>query len=98
MVTKRYSKDGKICQVHFQLPASVTAREAFLHADLPEGGGEAKRMRRLSRGGFSVTVPLLPGHLYRFHYVLDGVRWLNDPDELESIPNVFGMEESFVEV
>jgi hypothetical protein len=98
MVTKRYSKDGKICLVKFQLPASVSGRSAYLYGDFPEGDRAPKRMRRLSGGGFSATLTLLTGHKFRFHYVLDGTRWMNDPAVEDSMPNVLGMEESIFKV
>jgi 1,4-alpha-glucan branching enzyme len=98
MVTKRYSKDGKTCLVKFQLPASVSARSAYLYGDFPEGDRAPKRMRHLSGGGFSTAITLPTGHKYRFHYVLDGMRWMNDPAVEDSMPNVLGMEESIVKV
>jgi hypothetical protein len=98
MVTKKYSKDGKTCRVKFELPAVVTARTAFIYGDITGRESSPKKMKRLGAGGLSATVSLPCGHAYRFHYVLDGVRWMSDPDADITIPNVFGMEESIVKV
>ncbi len=98
MLTKTYSKDRKTCKVKFELPAVVTARTAFLYGDFTNWDAAPKRMRRNSGEGFSVTISLLSGHYYRFHYILDGSRWMNDPAADVTIPNVFGLEESIVKV
>ncbi len=98
MVKKVYSKDGRVCRVTFQLPPVVAARTALLFGDFPEARGAAIKMRSLKSGGFAVTVSLPSGRDYRFHYILDGTRWVNDPADALSVPDVFGMEESIVKV
>jgi len=95
---KTYSKDGKTCEVQFSLPPVVKARTAVLYCDFTGEDEAPTKMRRLRGGGFSATLLLPVGHFYRFHYVLDGSRWMNDPAADISIPNVFGMEESIVKV
>jgi len=98
MLTKIYSKDGKTCQVRFNLSSLVKAHSAFVYGDFTGWEAAPRKMRHLRGGGFSLTVSLPAGHYYRFHYVLDGIRWMNDPAADISIPNVFGMEESIVKV
>ena len=98
MLTKTYSKDGKTCQVIFKLSSVVKARTAFVYGDFTGWDEAPRKMRPLRGGGFSVTVALPIGRYYRFHYVLDGSRWMNDPAADISIPNIFGMEESIVKV
>ncbi len=98
MVTKKYSRNGLACQVHFELPASVAARQAVLFVDIDPVQDQPRKMKPLKGGGFSLSLSLAPGHSYRFHYILDGSRWLSDPADDKSIPNVFGIEESIVKV
>lgn len=98
MIKKTYSKDGRVCRVRFELPATVTAGTAFLYGDFEDGEMTAQEMKPLKSGGFSVTVSLPVGHSYRFHYLLDGSRWMNDPSDDMFMPDVFGMEELIVKV
>ena len=98
MMLKTYSKDGKTCEVKFKLPSLVRARTAVLCGDFTGRNEPPRKMRRLRGGGFMTTLLLPSGHYYRFHYVLDGSRWMSDPAADISIPNAFGMEESILKV
>ena len=36
MITKKYSKDGKKCDVTFELPAEINSSQAYLCGDFSE--------------------------------------------------------------
>jgi len=55
-------------------------------------------MRRDAAGGFSLTVDLQAGRIYRFRYLLDGERWDNDWAADAYVPNRFGGDDSVVDL
>ena len=48
------------------------------------------------RGHWSITVSLAPGR-YEYKFFVDGRTWWNDP-EAPTVPNVWGSENSYVDV
>jgi 1,4-alpha-glucan branching enzyme len=48
------------------------------------------------RGHWSITVPLAPGR-YEYKFLVDGRTWWNDP-AAPTVPNVWGSENSYVDV
>jgi hypothetical protein len=55
-------------------------------------------MKRRKDGRFSVTLSLTAGQQYRFRYLVDGERWMNDPAADAYRPNPFGSEDSIIQV
>jgi CHAD domain-containing protein len=49
-------------------------------------------------GGFVRTVQLEAGRVYRFRYLLDGHRWENDWAADRYVPNVYGSDDSIVDL
>ena len=56
MLNKKYSQDGKTCQVTFTLPAQVHARVAHLYGDFTEWEKFPKEMLLQEDGSFSITL------------------------------------------
>lgn len=98
MITKAYSKTGKVARVTFKLPAEVDAKKAALSGDFNEWNKTSHPMRQLKDGGFSLTVSLDTGKAYRYRYWLDGNRWENDWEAERYEANPYGSEDSIVEV
>jgi 1,4-alpha-glucan branching enzyme len=98
MLKKNYSKTGRYCRVTFKLPAEVEAESVALCGDFNDWSHEAKPMKRLKDGSYSVTVSLPADESYRFRYLLDGEHWENDWDADDYVPNSYGSEDSVVEV
>ena len=98
MLKKNYSKTRKFCRVTFRLPADTTADSAAVLGDFNDWNPDVHPMKKLKKGGFSVTVSLQAPARYRFRYLLDGARWENDPDGDGYEPNAFGTEDSVLEV
>jgi 1,4-alpha-glucan branching enzyme len=80
---KTYSKDAKSCKVTFHLPLETAggAKEAHLLGEFNDWNAEnpKSKMTMGKDGSFSATLSLAIGRNYEFRYLLDGVRWENDP-------------------
>ena len=98
MLKKSYTKTGRVCRVTFRLPAEVNAESAALCGEFNNWDQTANPMKILKSGDFSVTVSLEAGRHYRFRYYLDEERWENDWEADAYLPNIFGSEDSVVEV
>jgi 1,4-alpha-glucan branching enzyme len=98
MLSKNYTKSGKLCRVTFRLPAEVEAESAMLCGDFNDWDPQAQPMKRLKDGSFSATVSLPTGRVYRFRYLLDGSRWENAWEADEYQPNEHGTDDSIIRV
>lgn len=97
MLTKKMSRDKKSCRVTFELPAGIDAANVSLCGEFNEWNPSSHPMKRRKDGGFSLAINLKPGRQYRFRYLLDGKRWINDPQADGLVANPFGSEDSFVQ-
>ena len=98
MVNKAYSKSGGSCRVTFELPSDVNAETAYLCGDFNEWDPRAHPMERRKDGSFRLTVPLKPGKMYRYRFLLDGERWENGWEAESYEANPFATEDSRVQV
>jgi 1,4-alpha-glucan branching enzyme len=98
MLKKKYSKTGKDCQVTFALPAEVQAETVALCGDFNDWDTGDTPMKKLKTGGFSATVSLEAGRVYRFRYLMDGSRWENDWHADAYVPNQYGSDDSVVKL
>lgn len=96
MITKKYSKDGKKCDVTFELPAETTSQEAFVCGDFTNWAGE--KMDQQEDGSFALKLTLPAEQKYQFRYRLDGERWENDSNADALTPNPFGTEDSVLQL
>ena len=92
------NKKSKACKVTFELPAEVNAQTACLVGEFNDWNTESLPMTRGEDGSFSVTVSLRPGQAYRFRYLLDGERWENDTAADAYVPNLYGSDDSVVQL
>lgn len=98
MLSKNYSKTGKICRVTFKCKNPVNAEIAILAGEFNSWSSHENPMKKLKDGSFSVTLSLLAGNSYAFRYVLDGNLWVNDEEANNYLPNEYGEENSVVVV
>jgi 1,4-alpha-glucan branching enzyme len=98
MLKKSYNKSGRACRVTFKLPSEVEAAEAAVLGEFTEWDPQAHPMTRRKDGSFSTTVSLEAGREYRFRYLLDGERWINDGEPDSLIVNRFGAEDCVIAV
>ena len=96
MLTKNYSKTGKICRVTFKYNNPENAEVATLAGDFNNWSFQDNPMKKLKDGSFSVTLSLQAGNSYPFRYVINGNTWVNDEDANSYLPNDYGEENSVV--
>ncbi|HET7034986.1 MAG TPA: isoamylase early set domain-containing protein [Thermomicrobiaceae bacterium] len=96
LIVKEYTKTGRSCRVTFELPAEVEAESVSLLGDFNDWDPAARQLKRRKDGSFATTVSLKPGTDYRFRYLLDGDRWVNDTAADRHEPNRFGSEDSII--
>ncbi|HET9986442.1 MAG TPA: isoamylase early set domain-containing protein [Longimicrobiales bacterium] len=93
MINKRRNKDK--VRVTFTLPENVDARRAHVVGDFNDWSPSTP-MKKGKEGVLQVAVDLEPGREYQFRYVIDGERWINDPQADAHVANPFGSENSVV--
>ena len=92
---KNSNKSGSL-SVTFELPP-IEARSAALCGDFNSWSPDAHPMRRRKDGIFVTTLRLPPGE-YRFRYLVDGDRWMNDWNADRYDHNDFGSDNSVLVV
>lgn len=98
MLSKSYSKTGKICRVTFKYSNPQKAETAVLAGEFNNWSLQENPMKKLKNGTFSLTLSLQSGNAYPFRYVLDGESWVNDEGADSYVPNVHGEDDSVVDV
>lgn len=98
MLTKTYSKEGNVCMVTFELPASHAAQTACLCGEFNNWNEASHPLELQESGRLTLTLALQSGNTYRFRYLLDGHRWENDEGADAYVPNPFGSDDSVIEV
>jgi 1,4-alpha-glucan branching enzyme len=98
LILKEYTKTGRSCRVTFELPSDLEADTVVVLGDFNDWDPNAKPLKRRKDGSYATTLSLKPGAEYRFRYLVDGERWVNDDcaDRLE--PNRYGSEDSVISV
>ena len=82
--------------VTFTLPSEVGAGHVALCGDFNNWTAGNIALNRGGDGSWQTTVPLEPGHSYRYRYLLDGERWENAWQADRYEPNPFGSTNSVV--
>jgi len=91
-IKKEFLKKKSVCKTTFSLDKATAgeASSAALVGDFNAWDVSATPMKRLKGGEFKVTVPLPTGQDYQYRFLLDGVRWVNDPGADGYVPGPFG--------
>jgi 1,4-alpha-glucan branching enzyme len=95
---KTYAKTKRVCRVTFAVQPAGQVETVALCGEFNDWNPATHPMKRRKDGRFSVTLSLRAGQQYRFRYVLDGERWVNDPTADAYMPNPFGSEDSVIQV
>jgi hypothetical protein len=93
---KTCGADGRIV-VTFRVPAYLDARDACVCGGFNDWTPGVHRLTCRPDGEWELAVALAPGR-HEFRYLLDGERWINDPDADDFVPNAYGGQNSVVEV
>lgn len=91
---RKFRKDNKV-KVTFALPAEAANDHAHVAGDFNDWRASTP-MKRQKDGSLRATVDLAPGRAYEFRYLIDGARWVNDPDADGYADNPFGSQNSVV--
>jgi 1,4-alpha-glucan branching enzyme len=86
-----------VVRITFEVPASC-ARTVTLCGDFNDWSPDAHPMTRLEDGRFRVSLDLVVGRRWRFRYLLDGHRWENDWAADDYEPNIYGGQDSVVDL
>lgn len=96
MLKKVFSKTGRTCRVTFSISSDVLADTAHLCGEFNHWSACTHPMKRLPDGSFALTLSLKIGREYRFRYILDGHRWINDHAADGYITNPYNNLDSIV--
>ena len=94
MLSKRHLTNNGHVRVTFIMPRDDAGAVQLL-GDFTEWR-TPKAMRRSGDGTWRVAVDLPAGHEFHYRYLIDGVRWENDPQADKYAPNPFGSDNSVV--
>ena len=98
MIRKSYYNDGNACRVTFRFePDSETVSSVNLVSEVDDWDTVARPMTRRKDGSFSTSVTMRPGR-YRFRYLVDGQRWVNDHNADDFVDNGHGDVDGVVDV
>jgi 1,4-alpha-glucan branching enzyme len=81
-------------RVTFELPAAVTAERVVLCGEFNDWSATATPMRQMKNGSWRATLGLRAGADYRYRFLVDGERWINDWSADAYLPNPFGGDDS----
>lgn len=95
MLKKRRFKKENVVKVTFVLPPEVRGDTVHLAGEFNDWQ-TSHAMRRQKDDSWRITVDLEPGREYQFRYLVDGQRWLNDPQADKYVPNPYGDQNSVV--
>lgn len=88
--------DGRV-PTTFRLPDIVGAEEVHVVGEFNSWSAVANPMEHVG-DEYIARIPLVPGRAYRFRYLLDGERWINDWAADAYVPNEFGGDDSVIDL
>jgi 1,4-alpha-glucan branching enzyme len=89
---------GAGIRVTFELPAEAGAERVTLCGDFNDWSPTATPLSRSDDGTFRTTLDLPAGRRWHFRYLLDGHRWENDWAADDYAPNIYGGQDSVVDL
>lgn len=97
MIEQQFTPKRTICKVTFSIPGDWAHSKAEVIGDFNNWQKGSEPMKK-KNGKWVTTVRLKPGSEYRFRYLLDDERWINDDAADAYIPNEFGSEDSLLRI
>ncbi len=98
MIKKSYKKNSKFCVVTFKIKPEEQYSKIELLGDFNDWKPGKHVLKKRKDGYFSVTVYLEKGNKFRFRYLADEKKWLDDDSPDDKVPNKFGTFDNVVEV
>lgn len=97
MLKKEFTPKRTICKVTFSIPQEWAEKDVQLVGDFNDWD-EDSDILELKDGRWEITLRLSPENSYRFKYLIDQKRWENDDAADAYVENIFGSEDSVVEI
>ena len=95
MLTKKFIKSRNSCQVTFQLPKDVKAKQVSVVGEFNNWDETAHPLKKV-KSVWKTTLELEQGREYQFRYLVDGEAWHNDEAADKYISNNIGGDNSVV--
>lgn len=97
MLKKKFTPKRTVCKVTFSIPKEWAEKSVQLVGDFNEWDEDSDSLE-LKNGKWQTTLRLKPETTYRFKYLIDQKRWENDDDADSYVANIFGSEDSILEI
>jgi 1,4-alpha-glucan branching enzyme len=94
-VKKEQVKNSNKWSVTFVVAPEVDAQSVAVLGDFNEWSADAGVMQQRKDGFWAKTIRFDPG-TYRYRFLADGERWLNDPDADGYEPSGYGTDNSLL--
>lgn len=95
MLKKRFLKTKSTCQVTFQLPKGIPARQAVVVGEFNNWDQTATPLKK-TQGVWKTSIKLEQGKEYQFRYLVNGSEWHNDDAADKYVPNNIDGDNSVV--
>ncbi|MBC6400578.1 MAG: isoamylase early set domain-containing protein [Ekhidna sp.] len=94
MIKKQILKSKPVCKVTFGLSKKEVdgASKVNLVGEFNGWNESETELTKMKSGDFKIVLPLETGKAYQFRYLIDGNRWLNDPEADSYTPGKLGNE------
>jgi 1,4-alpha-glucan branching enzyme len=96
VIKKRYTSEGRICEVTFVLSSDIHADSAVLVGDFNNWDKDALPMKLAKNGAWQAKVKLEAGREYQYRYFVNGSEWKNDQAADRYAVHPYGGENSVV--
>ena len=95
MLKKKFLKTKPTCEVTFQLPKQIEAKQVSVAGEFNNWDPTANPLKKV-KGVWKTTLKLEQGHEYQYRYFVNGDQWLNDYDADKYVPNHIDGDNSVV--
>lgn len=95
MLQKEFTPKRTVCKVKFSVPSDWAENEIVLAGDFNDWDTSELKLRK-KKDNWETLVRLKPENKYKFKYLVDGQKWVNDDSADEYVANEFGSEDSVV--
>lgn len=95
---KQFLKSKPVCKVTFKAPAALVegAKKVQVVGNYNDWDVTTGSLKALKSGDFSGVVVLPSGENIEYKFLVDGDKWLTDPEAEAAVANEFGEENSIV--
>jgi 1,4-alpha-glucan branching enzyme len=95
MLKKKFNKTKTMCEVTFQLPAAIEAKQASVVGEFNGWDPSATPLKKV-KGVWQTTLKLEQGREYQYRYFVNGGEWYNDYEADKYVPNQIDGDNSVV--